>query len=352
MKFDTPAGRNSIDQMRVVGKPINRIDGPLKTSGLAPYAYEHHREAPNAAYGYVLGSAVAKGRIRSMDLREAKAAPGVRTIVTARDVGKLGKGDYNTAKLFGGPDIEHYHQAIAVVVADTFEQARAAASLIRVDYGRAKGRFDLDEALKTAPLHGGNSGEGSASPPVHRVGKFEEAFAAAPVKLDERYTTPDHTHAMMEPFASIAAWNGDELTVWTSNQMIDWGRSDLAKTLGIPKNKITFISPYVGGGFGGKLFLRADAVLAALAAKAARRPPASSNRCNSGRNDHRHRAREWLGRPSRWRTRNCSESDRTALCRSQPADVFEAGGSRSPRRQRNAGSGRGARYDGSGSRDG
>ncbi|KQZ21647.1 aldehyde oxidoreductase molybdenum-binding subunit PaoC [Caulobacter sp. Root1472] len=271
MKFETPASANPIDRMKVVGRAHTRIDGPLKTAGAAPYAYEHH-EVANPAYGYIVGAAVGKGTIRSMNLAEAKASPGVLAIVTAREAGKLGKGKYNTVKLLGGPQVDHYHQAIAIVVAETFEQARAAASLVRVDYARAKGRFDLDEALKTAPLTGGTSGEGSAAPPVDRVGSFEQAFAAAPVKLDAEYTTPDQSHAMMEPFASIAAWNGDNLTVWTSNQMVDWSRTDLATTLGIPKEKIRLISPYVGGGFGGKLFLRADAVMAALGARAAGRP--------------------------------------------------------------------------------
>ena len=271
MKFETPAGTNPIDRMTVVGKATDRIDGPLKTTGLAPYAYEH-REIANPSYGYVLGSAVAKGRIRSMKLDEARAASGVLAIVTAADVGKLGKGKFNTAKLFAGPEVDHYHQAVAVVIAETFEQARAAAGLIHIDYQRISGRFDLDEELKTAPLTGGSSGEGSDAPPVHRVGKFEPAFAAASVKLDQSYATPDQSHAMMEPFASIASWEGDELTVLTSNQMIDWGRTDLATTLNMPKEKIRFVSPYVGGGFGGKLFLRTDAVLAALGARAAKRP--------------------------------------------------------------------------------
>ncbi len=268
MKFDTPAVANPIDRMKVVGRAHTRIDGPLKTTGLAPYAYEHHREIENAAYGYAAGTAVAKGRINAIDTVAAKAAPGVIAIVTAADVGKLGKGKFNTVKLLAGPDVDHYHQAVAVVVAETFEQARAAAGLVRVDYARGKGRFDLDAALKTAPLTDADKpGKGE-----DRVGTFETAFASAPVKLDAHYTTPDHSHAMMEPFASIAAWNGDALTVWTSNQMIDWGRTDLATTLNMPKEKVTFLSPYVGGGFGGKLFLRSDAVLAALGAKAAGRP--------------------------------------------------------------------------------
>src|SRR5215210_436339 len=272
MKFDTPATTDPIDQLKVIGKPTDRIDGPLKTTGTAPYAYERHDVVPNQAYGYILGSAIAKGRIGSIDLAEAKASPGVLTIVTWQNAGKLGKAKSHTAKLLAGPDIEHYDQAIGIVVAETFEQARAAARLIRVDYVREEGRFDLAAQIESAPPTGSDSGEGSGSPPVDRVGDFEGAFAAAPVKLDETYTTPDESHAMMEPHASMAAWEGEKLTLWTSNQMIAWGKRDVAKTLGIPAENVRLVSPYVGGGFGGKLFLRADAVLAALGAKAARRP--------------------------------------------------------------------------------
>ena len=268
MKFDTPATTNPIDRLKVVGKPANRIDGPLKTTGTAPYAYERHDVAPNQAYGYVVGSAIAKGRIASINLDDAKAAPGVVAIVTAADAGTLGKGNFNTAKLLGGPEIEHYHQAIALVVADSFEQARAAASLVRVEYVRAKGAYDLAAALNTATKPQTSFGvEADTS-----VGDFASAFASAPVTIDARYATPDHTHAMMEPHASIAAWQDDKLTLWTSNQMIAWSVGDMAKTLGIPKENIRIDSPYIGGGFGGKLFIRADALLAALGAKAARRP--------------------------------------------------------------------------------
>ena len=225
-------------------------------------------EAPNVAYGYIVGSAIAKGRIRAMDVASAKAAPGVLAIVTAENAGKLDKGNFNTVKLLGGPEIDHYHQAIAVVVAETFEQARAAAELIRVDYTRAEGKFDLEAALATAVTPTMSDGGAADS----AVGDFDGAFAAAPVQFDATYTTPDQSHAMMEPHASIASWSGDKLTLWTSNQMIDWSTTDLAKTLGIPKDKVRLISPYIGGGFGGKLWMRADALLAALGARAAGRP--------------------------------------------------------------------------------
>lgn len=265
MKFDTPATTNPIDQMKVVGKATTRIEGPLKTTGTAHYAYEHHDAVPNQAYGVVVGSAIAKGRIASMDLEAAQAAPGVLAIVTAANAGKLGKGKYNTAKLLVGPDIEHYHQAVALVVAETFEQARAAAELVNVNYVRAEGVFDL-----AATRDSGKEAEDQMPDTVH--GDFDGAFAAAPVQLDATYTTPDQAHAMMEPFASMAAWDGDKLTLWTSNQMIDWSVSDLATTLGVPKQNVRLISPYIGGGFGGKLFIRADAVLAALGARMAGRP--------------------------------------------------------------------------------
>lgn len=269
MKFDQPATTNPIDQLKVVGQPADRIDGPLKTTGTAPYAYDRHDVVANPAVGYIVGAAIAKGRIVSMDLAAAKAAPGVIAIVTAQNAGKLAKGNRNTALLLGGPQIQHYHQAIALVVAETFEQARAAAHLVRVEYSRTKGAYDLEAVKDTAQLTKRVSGAAAAQ---SAVGDFAGAFAGAPIQIDAIYKTADESHSMMEPHATIAAWEGDQLTLWTSNQMIAWTADDMARTLGMPKEKIRVMSPFIGGGFGGKLFVRADAVLAALGARAARRP--------------------------------------------------------------------------------
>ncbi len=146
MKFDTPAGASPLDQQKHLGRATDRVEGPLKATGTAKYAYEWHDEVPNAACGYVIGAAIAKGRIASIDVHGAKTAPGVIGVLTAADVGPLQKVQFNTAKLLGGPEIQHYHQAIAIVVAETFEQARTAAQRVQVRYARTPGAFDLEAA--------------------------------------------------------------------------------------------------------------------------------------------------------------------------------------------------------------
>ncbi|HEU4372286.1 MAG TPA: xanthine dehydrogenase family protein molybdopterin-binding subunit, partial [Telluria sp.] len=132
-------------------------------------------------------------------------------------------------------------------------------------YTKEAGAYDLAKAKKSAV-------KPKDDKPDSKAGDFAGAFAAAPVRLDAQYTTPDQSHAMMEPHASVASWQGDKLTLWTSNQMVAWSRGDMAKTLGIPKENVRLVSPFIGGGFGGKLFIRAESLLAALGARAAKRP--------------------------------------------------------------------------------
>jgi xanthine dehydrogenase YagR molybdenum-binding subunit len=272
MKFDTPAGPNPIDRQRVIGQPLPRVDGALKVSGQAPYAYERHDVAPNQAYGFILGAGIAKGRILRIDSARARSAPGVRAIVTTLDTAPLPLGERNFVNLFGGAEIAHYHQAIAIVVADTFEQARAAAHLLDVEYARVEGTFDLEKASASAKVTPDKTNQGPDAPLIVAAGDFEKAFAAAPIKLDREYTTPDQSQVPMEPHASIAAWDGDRLTIWTSAQMIGWWHSDIAKALSLSEDKLRIESPFIGGGFGSKLYVRSDSVLAALGARAAGRP--------------------------------------------------------------------------------
>ncbi|RKF22588.1 xanthine dehydrogenase family protein molybdopterin-binding subunit [Altericroceibacterium spongiae] len=268
MKFDQRADSNPIDRLKVVGRAQDRIDGPLKVTGRAKYAYERHEAVPGQLYGYILGSGIACGRITDMALDDARRASGVVDVISTLDYEPVPLSDYNTANLFGGDEIQHYHQAIALVVAETFEQARAAAHLIRVDYNRTEGQFDLAAAAPSAPLY--TNGEDDTG--ENRYGDFEGAYAASPVQLDAHYSTPDETHAMMEPHTTLAHWEGDTVTLWTSNQMIAWSKAALAKSLQMPAENIRLDSPFLGGGFGAKLFVRADAIVAALAAKKVGRP--------------------------------------------------------------------------------
>jgi xanthine dehydrogenase YagR molybdenum-binding subunit len=120
MKHEAPATKNPTDRKKVIGKPTDRVEGRLKTTGTAKYAYEWHDVAPKPAYGYILGATIAKGRIADMDTSGAESAPGVYGVVTAQNAGPLGKGNFNKVKLLAGPDVQHYHQAVALVVAKTF----------------------------------------------------------------------------------------------------------------------------------------------------------------------------------------------------------------------------------------
>lgn len=259
MKFTQAAGPNPTDAMRILGRPTDRIEGPLKVTGRATYAAEF--AVPDMVYGMIVTTTIAGGRIVAIGTAQALAAPGVLTVVTYDNAGPLALGDDHKLPVLAGPQVDQFGQAAALVVADSFEAARAAARLVRIDYAADDGVFDLADAK-----------DGAKRNSSHLHGDFDRAFADAPVQVDATYTTPDHAHAMMEPHASIASWDGDELTLWTANQMVDWAARDMAKVLGMPKEKVRIVAHHIGGGFGGKLWVRADAVLAAVAARQVGRP--------------------------------------------------------------------------------
>lgn len=264
MNFDAPASRNPIDQLRVIGQPIDRLDGPLKTTGQARYAYEQQDVVANQAYGVIVGASIAKGRVLAINTELASQMPGVLTIVTFQTAPPLPSGEFYSARPLAGPDVEHYHQAVAVAVADSLEQAQAAADVVQVTYQREPGQYELSKVLDTADTAPGS--------PDTDTGRFREAFQTSAFQVDQSYTTPDQSHAMMEPHATVAAWEGDRVTLWTSLQIIQWGLRDLSKVLGIAKENIRIVSPFIGGGFGGKASVLADAVLAAVASRQANRP--------------------------------------------------------------------------------
>ncbi|NDZ17376.1 xanthine dehydrogenase [Variovorax sp. WS11] len=273
MQFTHAAGATPLDAQTVVGQPLDRIDGPLKVSGKARYSYESHETAPRAAYGWVVTAGIAKGRITRMDSCEAERAPGVLLVYTHRNVPRMTPtGRANLVAQLSGPEILQHGQAVAFVVAEGFEQARAAASLLNIEYERTPGRFDLEQALPSAVKPGDDPSAGNDRAADTSVGDFESAFRAAPFQIDARFTTPDQHPAMMEPQATTAQWDGDRLTLHTSHQMANWCAADVAAMVEVPVANVRVIAAYVGGGFGGKLRTYAEAVLSAFAARELRRP--------------------------------------------------------------------------------
>src|SRR3954470_9205115 len=266
MEMDGPVGANALDAEKIVGKPLDRVDGRLKVTGGAHYAYEMQQ---NALYGFVVEASIAKGRIASIETLTAERSPGVKLVLTYRDAPKQGTGNHREAHpVLTGPVVSHYGEPIAFVVAETFEQARAAAYLVKVKYDREKGQHALPHHLALARVPHQPDG----APADSEVGNFSDAYADAPVQIDVSYSTPLQSHAMMEPHATLAMWDGDKLILHTANQMLNQGQKVIATTLRIPVENIRLISPFIGGGFGGKLWVNADAILAAIAARQLKRP--------------------------------------------------------------------------------
>jgi xanthine dehydrogenase YagR molybdenum-binding subunit len=266
MKMNSPVGSNALDAQGVVGKPLDRVDGRLKVTGGARYAYEMQQ---NTLYGFVVEASIGKGRIRSIDTRAAEKATGVVLILTHRNAPEQGTGNHREAHpVLTGPEVTRYGQPVAFVVAESFEQARAAAYLVDVKYDRAPAKYMLRTNLNEARVPKPNDAPAADS----AVGDFAGAFASSPVQLDVTYTTPLQSHAMMEPHATLAMWDGDKLILHTANQMLNQGQQAVATTLKIPVENVRLISPFIGGGFGGKLWVNADAILAAIASRQLKRP--------------------------------------------------------------------------------
>jgi xanthine dehydrogenase YagR molybdenum-binding subunit len=267
MEMNSPVGPNALDAQGIVGKPLDRVDGPLKVTGGARYAYEMQQD--NVLYGYVVEASIGKGRIKSLDTRAAEKAPGVALVLTHRNAPAQGTGNHREAHpVLTGPEVTGYGQPVAFVVARSFEEARAAAYLVNVKYDRSNGKYALRANLNEARVPTPSDAPAADS----AVGDFAGAFAGAPVQLDVTYTTPLQSHAMMEPHATLAMWDGDKLILHTANQMLNQGQKVVATTLKIPVENIRLISPFIGGGFGGKLWVNADAILAAIASRQLKQP--------------------------------------------------------------------------------
>jgi xanthine dehydrogenase YagR molybdenum-binding subunit len=259
----------------IIGRPISRIDGPLKVSGQATYAYEHW-DVGQPLYGFIAGATIGKGRIPAIDTARAEAAPGVRLVMTHRNAPAQGQADPSIRSAYSrafptlsGPEVHHYGEPVALVVAATYEQARAAASLIEVEYAVEPGRFDfaarLDQAYAPKAVNAG-------LPTDSAVGDFASAFDRAEVKIDKTYTTPYQSAQPMEPHSCLVVPDGENLTVYASCQIVSEARTAIASTLQMEEKRIRIVTPFVGGGFGSKLGIHSETILAALAARELNQP--------------------------------------------------------------------------------
>src|SRR5215204_5122196 len=261
---------------RYIGKEMSRVDGVAKVTGRAKYAAEFR--APNLAYGFIVLGAVAKGRVREIDTREAERAPGVVRVFTHLNAPKLGpKANTEYApprnareqdKSFRPLQSDRVYfnmQPVALVVAETYEQARYAARLVKASYDAEKHTTDTEAERERARAP-------SQGPPPKPRGNPEEAMKSAAVKVEAEYRIPVEHHNPMEPHAAVAAWEGDRLTIFDKSQNVYGVRAHLAAALGVPEANINVVSPFVGGAFGSSLKPNYYPALTAMAARELRRP--------------------------------------------------------------------------------
>jgi xanthine dehydrogenase YagR molybdenum-binding subunit len=255
------------------GTGINRKDGLAKVTGTATYAAEH--QIPNLVHGYLVTANIANGKIKSINTQAAETAPGVIAVFTHKNAPKIFKPSNNfvnskiyEARLPLADDTIHYAgQIIGLVVADTFEQARDAAHLVKVEYTTQKPILDPKQAtFKNAPSMFGEELK-------FEKGNFADSMAGAAAKITATYKTATELHAPMEPHAIIAHWqNPDSLTVYEPTQWVAGSQNTYSELFGLTPERVRIITPFLGGGFGSKAFPWPHGILCAAAARKLQRP--------------------------------------------------------------------------------
>jgi xanthine dehydrogenase YagR molybdenum-binding subunit len=267
--------------MSVIGLGMDRVDGRLKVTGQATYSAEH--KIPHLAYGMMVLSTVPKGRVVSIDVASVKRMPGVMLVMTHQNAlrlpkteGKAGGNEQSKPdqkqqppnpklSLLQDDRVEYNAQPVAVVVADTFEHARDAARRLHVRYAAEPAQLDFKKAKmklrrpEPQPERPSDTGRGNVARSMER----------AATKLDLLYTTPMENHNPLEPHATIAAWEGDQLTLYDATQNVSGVRRTAARTFGMDPEKVRVLCPFLGGGFGCKGTTWSHVMLAAMASRMA-----------------------------------------------------------------------------------
>jgi xanthine dehydrogenase YagR molybdenum-binding subunit len=253
--------------LSVIGQPQARVDGPLKVSGAATYTSDV--DLPDLLYAVPVCSTIASGRITSLEFATAQTMPGVHAVLHRGNIGRFYRISGNSMDTgfvdearppFEDDVIRYYGQYVAVVIADTFEAASAAAAAVKVGYDVAP--HDVSDELGS-----------DAEPKVESErGDAARAYDSAPVKLDATYVTPVETHNPIELHATVAHWDGEGYTFYETSQAVSNHQGTLMQMLGLPKEKVRVISRFLGSGFGGKLWMWPHSLLAAAATRHTGRP--------------------------------------------------------------------------------
>lgn len=257
-EMNKPDTRRRLDDMQqgILGKPLDRVDGPVKVSGEATYANDWSIE--NLAHGVLVCAPFAKGIITSLDKQATMDMDGVLAVIDdQRLLRNPAQGTANKAPVQGCKQVEYLGQPIALVVANTVEQARHAALNIVIEFEIEQGVFD-PQAVNHTELTDGKQLE---------QGDLDRAMKEAAYTVNQTYHTAGHSSAAMEPHAAIAEWDGDQLLLRNSVQLVKFNKNEIADSLGIDPEFVRILTPYVGGGFGAKLGLSHEAVASAIAAK-------------------------------------------------------------------------------------
>ncbi|MBU1820897.1 MAG: xanthine dehydrogenase family protein molybdopterin-binding subunit, partial [Bacteroidetes bacterium] len=251
------------ERNKTIGTPVSRIDGILKVTGKANYSVDH--PVKNTAHAVLFKSTIAAGRITDIDTTAAEKSPGVLAVITHKNAPKLNeKGGIRGGAMLQSPEVKFFGQHIGMVVADTFEQAIHAAHLVQVKYDQKEPKVDFEKMADKAERPKDREDE--------KRGDARAALQSANIKVEEVYSTPIEHHHPLEPHATIAEWQGDNLTLYNSAQIVMGAQSAAANTLNIKPENVRIVSPYIGGGFGSKGGQWANMVLAAVAAKTVNRP--------------------------------------------------------------------------------
>lgn len=259
--------RTTVSALPVLGRGVDRVDGHLKVTGAADYPSDIR--LPEMAYAALVRSTIAAGTIARLETGLAAAAPGVLVVLTHENAGRLRKPKRNLlfpppAPPLQDPKIRFHGQYVAMVVAETRQQAAASARLVEVTY-------DPDEPVLTAE----DAAAKTRSNPYFldmKRGNVKAALEAADVTVEATFTTSPETHNPLGPFTTVAHWDGDTLTVHDSTQNPFHVRAVLAGAFGLAEENVRVLSPYVGGGFGAGLRTWPHSILAALAARTVARP--------------------------------------------------------------------------------